>query len=72
MPGSRRAERRADILHLPVPEKPLAPSPQATVEMILASSAEMLPVWNADPANEERRLARKSGKRFSLAPPPAL
>jgi hypothetical protein len=71
MPGSRRAESRAGVLNLPVPEKPLDPSPQGTVEMILAASAEMLPVWNADPANEERRLARKSGKRFSLAPPPS-
>jgi hypothetical protein len=71
MPESRRAEHRAGILSLPVPDEPLAPLPQGTVEMILAASAEMLPVWNADPANEERRLARKSGKRFSLAARPS-
>jgi hypothetical protein len=47
------------------------PSPEDAVEMILAASAEMLPVWNADPENEKRRLARKSGERFRLAESPA-
>jgi hypothetical protein len=34
--------------------------------MILAASAEMLPVWNADPDCEKRRLARKCHERFTL------
>jgi len=52
-----------------VPPEPLATPLMATVEMILAASAEMLPVWNADPENEQRRLARKSHQRFSLHKP---
>ena len=66
MPESHRPDRRDGILRLPVPAAPLAPPLELTVDMILAASAEMLPVWNADPANEERRLARKSRQRFSL------
>jgi hypothetical protein len=69
MPESHRPDGRDGVLHLPVPPEPLSEHPKATVDMILASSAEMLPVWNADPANEERRLARKSRERFSLALP---
>lgn len=69
MPENRRAERLGTALNLPVPAGPLAPSPPVTVEMILAASAEMLPVWNADPENEKRRLARKSRERFHLAKP---
>jgi len=76
MPESRRPEdRRIDgggpVLNLPVPPEPLAAPLAATVDMILAASAEMLPVWNADPQNEARRLARKSGVRFSLHKPRA-
>jgi hypothetical protein len=70
MPESPRANGRDDILQLPEPSHPLAAPVEATIDMILASSAEMLPVWNADPANEERRLARKSRERFSLVQPP--
>ncbi len=69
MREGRRADRREDALHLPVPTRPLAEPAVASVEMILAASAEMLPVWNADAGNEERRLARKSGERFSIRDP---
>jgi hypothetical protein len=55
-------------LRFPVPGRPLAPHPEAAVEKILAASAEMLPIWNADPEYEKRRLARKSHLRFSLFP----
>ena len=71
MRESRLADRHDERLRLPVPpEPPLAP-PAATVELMLAASAEMLPLWNADPENEARRLARKSRQRFSLVLPRA-
>jgi len=34
--------------------------------MILTASEEMLPVWNADPHREEKRLAMKCHERFVL------
>jgi hypothetical protein len=43
------------------------PSVQHRVEIVLAASAEMLPLWNADPECEQRRLSRKSHEQFRLA-----
>jgi hypothetical protein len=66
MPAKRRPDRETEALRFPIALDPPANHPPATVEMILAASAEMLPVWNADPKREERRLAQKSDVRFTL------
>lgn len=56
-----------DSLRIPVPSRPLREHPRPTVDMILAASEEMLPIWNADPNREATRLARKCRVRFVLA-----
>ena len=67
MPGS--ADRSTlDVLRFPVPSRPLREHPRPTVDMILAASEEMLPVWNADPRREATRLAHKCRVRFVLEP----
>lgn len=57
-----------DDLRFPLPSQPLPSRPPATVDMILAASEEMLPIWNADPQGEAKRLARKCRERFVLEP----
>jgi len=57
-----------DTLSFPVPSQPLREHPRPTVDMILAASEEMLPVWNADPNREAIRLAQKCRVRFVLDP----
>ena len=65
MPGN--ADRSAlDALRFPVASRPLPPHPAPTVDMILAASEEMLPIWNADPHRETTRLAQKCRVRFVL------
>lgn len=65
MPGN--ADRLGlDALRFPVPSRPLREHPRPTVDMILAASEEMLPVWNADPRREATRLAQKCRVRFVL------
>jgi hypothetical protein len=67
MPGS--ADRpNLDALRFPVPSRPLREHPLPTVDMILAASEEMLPIWNADPQREATRLAHKCLVRFVLEP----
>lgn len=56
-----------DTLRFPVPSSPLAPHAAATVDMILAASEAMLPIWNSDPRREATRLAQKCRVRFVLA-----
>lgn len=68
MPGSGEHEA-PEVLRFPVPLTPLRPHPLPTVDMILAASEEMLPVWNADPRRETTRLAQKCRVRFVLSPP---
>jgi hypothetical protein len=68
MRAGRRADRGEEVLRFPVPTEPLPAHPSATVEMILVASAEMLPVWNADSRLQQRRLARKCPRRFTLHP----
>lgn len=69
MPAS--SDRAAsDGLRFPVPSAPLPAHPAPTVEMILAASEAMLPVWNADPRREPTRLAGKCRVRFVLEPQP--
>jgi len=58
---------KLDDLRFPVPSAPLPEHPPATVDMILAASEEMLPIWNADPQREAKRLALKCRVRFVLA-----
>ena len=53
-------------LRFPVPSAPLRTHPAPTVDMILAASAAMLPVWNAAPEREATRLAHKCRVRFVL------
>lgn len=53
-------------LQFPVPSAPLRTHPAPTIDMILAASAAMLPVWNADPQREATRLAHKCRIRFVL------
>jgi hypothetical protein len=66
MPGS--ADRpELDVLRFPTASRPLPAHPLPTVDMILAASEEMLPVWNADPRREATRLAQKCRVRFVLA-----
>jgi hypothetical protein len=65
MPAKARRDA-IDALRFPVPSAPLATHPEPTVEMILAASEAMLPVWNADPAREPRRLAHKCRVRFAI------
>jgi hypothetical protein len=61
------ADRSAlDGLRFPTASRPLPAHPPPTVDMILAASAEMLPIWNADPRREETRLAQKCRVRFAL------
>lgn len=65
MPGN--ADRLAlDALRFPVPSRPLREHPRPTVDMILAASEAMLPVWNADPEREAMRLAEKCRVRFVI------
>lgn len=65
MPGN--ADHPAlDTLSFPVPSRPLREHPRPTVDMILAASEEMLPIWNADPNREAIRLAQKCRVRFVL------
>jgi hypothetical protein len=66
MPANRKADRPIDALHFPAPIGELAPHPPVPIDMVIAASAEMLPIWNADPDFERRRLARKSRERFAL------
>ncbi len=66
MQARRPADAPEEALRFPVPPLPLRRHPPATVEMILAASEEMLPVWNADPGHESRRLARKCDQRFVI------
>jgi hypothetical protein len=67
MPGS--ADRPdLDDLKFPVPSQPLREHPLPTVDMILAASEAMLPIWNDDPQREARRLAQKCRVRFVLTP----
>ncbi|MFN2427772.1 MAG: hypothetical protein ABR587_15150, partial [Candidatus Binatia bacterium] len=66
MRARSRSDEVGEVLRFPVPKEPLRSHPPATVERILAASAEMLPVWNADPQQQERRLARKCHQRFTL------
>lgn len=65
MPESRHGTV-VDLRHFPVPSAPLPPHPPPTVDMIVAASEGMLPVWNADPQREARRLALKCRARFVL------
>jgi hypothetical protein len=61
------ADRLAlDALRFPVASRPLKEHPRPTVDMILAASEEMLPVWNAHPNREATRLAQKCRVRFVL------
>jgi hypothetical protein len=65
MPGN--ADRSAlDGLRFPMASGPLPAHPRPTVDMILAASEEMMPVWNADPRREQIRLAQKCRVRFVL------
>jgi hypothetical protein len=65
MPGN--ADPSAlDALRFPVPSRPLPAHPPPTVDMILAASEAMLPIWNADPRREATRLAQKCRVRFVL------
>jgi len=57
-------------LRFPVPSAPLRSHPAPTVDMILAASEAMLPVWNADPRREAKRLDGKCRVRFVLRPEP--
>jgi hypothetical protein len=66
MPGNGRPDEASEPLRFPVPPEPLLDHPPATIDMILAASEEMLPVWNADPQREEKRLALKCHERFVL------
>jgi hypothetical protein len=50
------------------PSRPLREHPRPTVDMILAASEEMLPVWNADPEREAARIAQKCRVRFAPGP----
>ncbi len=68
MPAKPRHDT-TESLRFPVPSAPLRPHPAPTVEMILAASADMLPVWNADPRREATRLAQKCRVRFVLENP---
>jgi hypothetical protein len=68
MPAS--ADSPLDRLRFPVASGPLPPHPPPTVDMILAASEEMLPVWNADPQREATRLAQKCHVRFTMGPAP--
>lgn len=65
MPESSEQPPR-DTLRFPVPSAPLRPHPAPTLDMILAASEAMLPIWNADPRREANRLARKCRVRFVL------
>ena len=60
------AERPEERLRFPVPSTPLRPHPPPTLQMILAASEAMLPIWNADPLRETNRLAQKCRVRFTL------
>ena len=66
MPANRKADGERDVLSFPAPTEALATHPPVPIEMVIAASAEMLPIWNADPESESRRLARKSHERFTL------
>lgn len=67
MPGN--ADRFGlDTLRFPVASRPLREHPRPTIEMILAASEAMLPIWNADPEREATRLAEKCRVRFVLKP----
>lgn len=66
MRGRERPDETMEPLRFPVPPEPLPDHPPGTVDMILAASEEMLPVWNADPHREEKRLAMKCHERFVL------
>lgn len=57
-----------DALRFPVASRPLPAHPPPTVDMILAASEEMLPIWNANPLREATRLAQKCPVRFVLGP----
>jgi len=65
MPAKHRHDA-IEHLTFPVPSTPLRPHAAPTVDMILAASEEMLPVWNADPQREPMRLAQKCRVRFVL------
>jgi hypothetical protein len=66
--GGGTAHATLDTLRFPVPSRPLPAHPPPSVDMILAASEAMLPVWNADPRREATRLAQKCRVRFVLAP----
>ena len=53
---------------IPSVEHLIAMKLHAPVDMILAASAAMLPIWNADPQREATRLAEKCRVRFALGP----